>query len=508
MKSNKANQADISMMISISSFLKTRPGVLDNKTAIFAAVFLLSCSWVKAETVQGFSRNGINPAIKAKTISTGISNGGRTRFPIYKAGFWIQRLDNPDQIILTPAQINELNKAVLDENDVMADISELEDTVSKEVLLEWLFEDPIPQDRKMYDKKGRIVKEVFYEQLLYNMNIDGAKEANNLIFGVVAKRANIRSFPTDEPALKSPSAKDFDAFQYSAIYPPQSVALLHKSRDGKWGFFQTSFVRGWIKLSDIIFANNRDEISPNTNCLPFTANCTLVVTGSRVRVFKQGGNGQQGAKRIRKTVIETVPMGTAFVLQGKDENHWIVRFPERDEKGLLKWIDAYIDKREDIHIGPLAYTKRNVINQAFKILGEEYGWGGRNGLRDCSGFIKDVFATMDINLPRNSRHQASVGAVLADIEESTTPEDIKKAMNSAVSGITLFGLNGHIMLYLGNINDNYYTLHQLFGYHDKDGFKTVNKAVVTNLELGKGSNMGAIRDRVKSVNIVALDGVN
>ncbi|MBI3755772.1 MAG: hypothetical protein HY265_06405, partial [Deltaproteobacteria bacterium] len=53
-----------------------------------------------------------------------------------------------------------------------------------------------------------------------------------------------------------------------------------------------------------------------------------------------------------------------------------------------------------------------------------------------------------------------------------------------------------------------YTLHQLFGYHDKDGFRTVNKVVVTNLELGKGSNMGAIRERVRSVNLLVTDGAN
>jgi hypothetical protein len=129
-------------------------------------------------------------------------------------------------------------------------------------------------------------------------------------------------------------------------------------------------------------------------------------------------------------------------------------------------------------------------------------------VRDCSTFNKDGFATMGINLPRHSSHQAAVGKVLVDIDESTAPGNIKRALGSAIPGITLFGLNGHIMLYLGNINGNYYTLHQFFGYHDKDGFRTVNKAVVTNLELGKGSKMGQIGERIRSVNLVVLDGVN
>lgn len=438
------------------------------KITIFIFVFLLSCSWSEASTY----------------------------FPVYKADFWIQRLANPDEPILTSAQIEEFNESILDENDQMADIVGLENTVSKENLIEWLLKDPIPQDKKVFDKKGRAVEEAFFKELLNNMNIEEVKETNDLIFGVVVKRTDIRAFPTEESVSKSPSARDFDAFQYSSLYPPQPVALLHKSKDGRWGFFQTPFVRGWIKIDDIGFADTRNDINPKSE----TPNSkSLVITGSMVKVFKSKKN---------KTAAATVPMGTVLTVQGEDKNYWIVKFPEKDKQGRLRWIDTYIEKRADIHMGPLAYNRRNVIRQAFKLLGERYGWGGINGLRDCSSFIKDVFATMGINLPRHSSHQAAVGKVLINIDETSAHGDIKKAMDSAIPGITLFGLNGHIMLYLGNINGSYYTLHQFFGYHDKDGFRTVNKAMVTNLELGKESKMGPLRERIKSVNLVVQDGVN
>ncbi len=429
--------------------------------------------------------------------------------PIYKASFWIGRLGNPDEPILTPVQIEKMNNTILDENDEMANVTELGDTVSRQDLIEWLFKDPIPQDKEMFDRKGRVIKGNFYKDVMDNMNTTGVTESNGLIFGVITKKADIRAFPTDEPVLKNPSAKDFDAFQYSAIYPPQPVALLHKSKDGKWGFFQTPFVRGWIKMDKIAFANKRDDINPHTS--PFSPSQrgtvggagvnphSLVITGSRVMVFRDKKNNGNA---------EIIPMGTTFVLQGEDKNYWIVKFPEKDKDGQLQWIGAYIKKKADIHIGYLAYTKRNVINQAFKMLGEGYGWGGRNGLRDCSSFIKDVFAAMGIILPRHSSHQAASGQALLSLDEAAPTEDIKMALDSAVPGITLLGLSGHIMLYLGNINGSYYSLHQLFGYHDKDGFRTVNKAVVTNLELGKGSKMGPIKNRIKSVNLLVLDETN
>ncbi|MBI5328452.1 MAG: SH3 domain-containing protein [Deltaproteobacteria bacterium] len=470
------------------------------KVMFYIAVFLLPCYCLEASQVGEARQN--YKAAKAGATASDMAN---KYFPIYKAGFWIERLNNPDELMLAPEQIKELNEAILDENDEMADVTRLENTVSKQDLVEWLLKDPMPQDKNMFNKKGKAVNVVFYKKLLDNMNIEAVKQTNDLVFGVVVKKADMRAFPTDEPVLKSPSAKGFDAFQYSAIYPPQPVALLHKSKDEKWGFFQTSFVRGWIKIDNIAFADNRDDVNPHS---VFNIPYSIVITGSRVKVLKQGVGGQ-GAGGRKKTTIETVPMGTALTFNGEDKNYWVVKFPEKNKQGRLQWIDGYIEKKADAHIGPLAYTKRNVINQAFKILGEGYGWGGMNGLRDCSSFIKDVFATMAINLPRHSSRQAMVGTVLAGIGESSSAvEDINKALDSAAPGITLFGLSGHIMLYLGNINGNYYTLHQLFGYHDKDGFKTVNKAVVTNLELGKGSHMGAILDRIKSVNLVMLDKAN
>lgn len=412
--------------------------------------------------------------------------------PIFKADFWIERLNNPDEVILSSEEIAELNSLILGENNEMADVIKMETSVSKEELEKWLLEDPLPVDKNMFDKMGKPVKNAFYEELLDNMNFEAINESNELTFGVVTKRTDIRSFPTDEPVFKGPSAKDFDAFQYSAIYPPHVVALMHKSGDGQWGFFQTSFVRGWIKFNNIVFANNKDDLIINNERF-------VIITGNRVTIFSDN----KGAK-----ILESVPMGTSFALSNEDKRYWVIKFPKRKDNVQLQWVDAFIKKGSDVNIGYLPYTKKNVIRQAFKIIGEKYSWGGKNGLRDCSSFIKDVFATMGINLPRNSGHQSNVGLLLAGFDELSVNGDVEKAINSATPGITLLALNGHIMLYLGNVNGNYYALHQLFGYYDKDGFRTVNKAVVTNLELGKDSKMGALKDRIKSINLIVLDRIN
>jgi len=58
----------------------------------------------------------------------------------------------------------------------------------------------------------------------------------------------------------------------------------------------------------------------------------------------------------------------------------------------------------------LGYDRRKVLDEAEKWLGTPYRFGGttRSGV-DCSGFICNVFQTIDQRLPRNSAEQAGVG---------------------------------------------------------------------------------------------------
>ena len=51
-------------------------------------------------------------------------------------------------------------------------------------------------------------------------------------------------------------------------------------------------------------------------------------------------------------------------------------------------------------------ARADLLRQAFKLLGERYGWGHDYAGRDCSGFLSDVFATFGVRMPRNTGDQA------------------------------------------------------------------------------------------------------
>lgn len=61
-----------------------------------------------------------------------------------------------------------------------------------------------------------------------------------------------------------------------------------------------------------------------------------------------------------------------------------------------------------------AAAAKAIMDSALRFLGIQYKWGGYSldGL-DCSGFVKAVFASNGIALPRTSREQAKVGVLVS-----------------------------------------------------------------------------------------------
>ncbi len=200
-------------------------------------------------------------------------------------------------------------------------------------------------------------------------------------------------------------------------------------------------------------------------------------------------------------------MGAVFPIYRRTESGPVeIILTTRDDEGGLVHTLAYV-RREDTHEGYLPYTPRTVIQQAFALLNTPYGWGGMYGEQDCSRFIQEIFATVGIHLPRNSSAQARVGTPIGEFGDSTSPlQKWEVLLHQGIGGLTLVGMPGHIMLYLGMVDGRPYAIHAFWAYREKgegeDIVRVVNRVAVTDLSLGKDSQRGSLLERTKTIRIL------
>ena len=63
--------------------------------------------------------------------------------------------------------------------------------------------------------------------------------------------------------------------------------------------------------------------------------------------------------------------------------------------------------------------KHQIIQESYKYIGTPYKWGGNSltGGIDCSGFVKELYEGVGVNLPRTAREQAKVGQPVTRLED-------------------------------------------------------------------------------------------
>ena len=408
--------------------------------------------------------------------------------------FWIKKIKNPTNQLLTPGEVRKMNEENLRKNDLhLYRITDLKENWTDGEILSFLDEDwetSGTTGEVGYGKSEAPLGESFRNELRNKLNRKAIKENNRILFGLVVKRTDIRVFPTDEP---SSSPDGFDRFQHSSISPGSPIGIYHFSRDKEWAYVQTQMIRGWVRTDHLAIAKERSEVIDYEG-----AKDRLVVTGNLIYVF--------GDASFQQSLFPS-QMGDSFPLldisgEMKVGNpYYVISIPWREADGQLTFRRGYIRRDEDVHRGFLSYTQVNLARQAFKMLHHPYGWGDKLGGRDCSRLIMDLFRTFGILMPRNSKEQAKVGVDLGRIKGKSSIEK-GKVLDQAIPLATTLRLPGHIMLYLGRDKGRHYVLHSLWGIQGFEKVEMIGKVVVSDLSLGsKGSN-GSLLDRITDIRAI------
>lgn len=305
-------------------------------------------------------------------------------------------------------------------------------------------------------------------------NINFANFPNLKMRGITVQDANIRVLPSIEPAFESwnkpGEGYPFDDLQQSFIAANTPIFVWHISRDGAWYFIMTDSYTGWISKENIAFVNNDfmqvwenySHVAALHDNIPVFDNYTNFLFKSRIGMIYP--------------VIQRNTFNYQILTAMRDENYF----------ATAKLANIPIKYATEF---PLLISTKNVAVLANTILGNYYGWGGMYGYRDCSATLKDLFAPFGIWLPRNSQDQLQESSFI-DLSKMSNAEKVKTLLEKGIPFFTLVHLPGHILLYLGKINDDIFVLHNMWGLHTKNifmqsGRRIVGQTVITPLTFGK-----------------------
>ena len=368
-----------------------------------------------------------------------------------KADFWLAKLSSPRQVVLEPAGIVAFNRAIVQAlPQVVEDLDGFPLAVDRASLRQWLAAERLPRGQERYSD-GTLLTAGFYDQLERNLNLQAIRDANPVSWGFVVRRSDLRTFPTDAAASEDDESDDFDLFQETAVNIAEPLAVLHRSADGKWLYVQLVNYRGWLRADDVALAADRQNWQARRE-LPF-----VVITGTKV--------APRDAVMGKPVADWRAGMGAKLPFFGMKKEGYQVEIPRRDAQGAVIWQKAWIHGKADVSVGYLPYTRANILRQAFKMLGEHYGWGGLNEGRDCSSFIMDIYNVFGIRAPRNADQQEAVPGrriVLRGIGDVASRYAL---LTQASPGATLH-MRNHVMLYLGEHNGKHYAIHSLGSYGD------------------------------------------
>lgn len=408
-------------------------------------------------------------------------------------GFWIARQASPDELLLSEAEIAELNRrgrARWREDDFGFRRDVTAGPISAAPVLAQLRRD-IVAIRGLVAAGDRVL-------------LDGRRPSAGLLDGVerivaagtpagelrvAVELVPLRSLPMAEGLYEKAGDVDFDLMHASTVRPGELVRVVSRHPE-RWQLVRSEYAYGWVRGGGL-----SQPIDEGRARSYRWAERPVVVTADRAPVWRTPE---------RRQPLVAAHVGLAMpLLDGPGPAADLVQVLAPSPAGLEPgWI-----AREDVHEGPLPLTRRNLVRHAFRRLDDRFGWGGMEGDRDCSRFLMDLLALFGLELPRNSRFQAQAGLPTIDVAALSVDDKRQRLEQASTRGVVLAFMPGHIMLILGKDRGRFFAIHQFSGYRvpcrpGVDTKMVVSRVAVSDLHLGRGSARKSFLERLDKLIVI------
>ena len=367
--------------------------------------------------------------------------------------FWVNNSDCDWDRVLTIKDKELLNPKLI-----------IDDKVDGKWLREWM--ELIGLDVREFYFEGKRVTPELLEQYKSYCNIPPDDEEVTLRYGVVVCGAALTDLPTENIFTDRELDKRYNELQETFVKVNSPVVILLEDTSHKYYYVRSIEFTGWTKQDNIAIIEDKNEWDSyfdNDSYIMVTKDCDI-----EFDCFP-------AAEKLTYSV--KTYMGTKLHFQGKDDaGNYKVCVPARSEDGtLINKVTGTVDS-SNASLGYLPATRRNILKLAFSVWGDGYGWGGRDGLRDCSSYIRDIFLCFGYTMPRNSGYQMR-------IEDATNIEHIqgynhkKEAIHILEPG-DILDIGGHVMIYLGESDGKTYIISMLSNYVPEDVTSDYDKCAV------------------------------
>ncbi|MDO4921982.1 MAG: SH3 domain-containing protein [Phascolarctobacterium sp.] len=397
---------------------------------------------------------------------------GITQYPkLVEADYWTAQNKEGDKLILDAKGVQSFNAKVRAASRSVPDLLHYPATVSGDSLKTRIMDYLVLED-DLY-LHGNKVSENYKNILRKQTNVGAVPATVTPRYAVTVRRSSLRNLPTGEGLFYYAAERNFDALQETSLDPGEPLLVLHQSANKYFYYVQSVNYSGWISTFNIAFTDKKtwqQYAEPEDFLVVTAANVSLKTSGEQV-IYQQGAR---------------------LPLVSEQSDTYTVEAPVRSKTGLLQKQRLLLPKSVGVHKGYLPYTSNNILRAAFAFYDMPYGWGGLKNSVDCSSLVFNAYRTVGIYLPRNADEQEE-GAGTKKLLEALDDKQKTVAINGLRPGAALY-MDGHVVLYLGQINGVPYVIHSLGSYFSGGQRHVAMKVVVSDLSLQRSTGDSFLMD--------------
>lgn len=349
------------------------------------------------------------------------------------------------------------------------DLNELKENEPDKSQIFWAFEGYLKNKYYFFNKQ--IIPEIFFKKAIENANTEAFLSLKQK--AIITQNATLRNLPVSTAILSEPFKQGegipFDYSLDAVLDFASPVLVSHYTQDKRYAFVKSSSGWGFVLASQLKILSNSQ------------------------------------AKRYENASFITPLFERVLVY---DENNFVFEarigaiYPYNELKNGLYYAEfagvKFQIPQSQVAPFPLEFNDLRLKHQMNELLSRPYGWGGYDFERDCSSLLKDIFAPFGLFLPRNSKAQ-SMAWQSFNIAHLSNKEKINLIKAHAKPFETLLYLKGHIMLYVGVVDDEILAFHAIWGLKTKDdGRLLISQSAITTLDIGKDDKRVAKEDLLLS----------